>query len=91
MAIAERLAEVGEEIQRVENDLRKSRRLLPAFWGHLLPRNPTVIGERMGRMEQKIRDLEGRLRMLRNEQKDLIVQAVVTYGDCGDTVSPVLC
>lgn len=37
MAIAERLAKVGEEIQHVENDLRERRRLLTAFWRHLGP------------------------------------------------------
>lgn len=83
MAIAERLAQVGEEIQHVENDLRERRRLLTAFWRHLRPANPAVVGDRMRATEQRIRGLERRLQMLRNEQQELIVRAV-TRGHRGD-------
>lgn len=46
MAIAERLAQVGEEIQHVENNLRECRRLLTAFWRHLRPANPNGEGSK---------------------------------------------
>ncbi|KAJ8614001.1 hypothetical protein CKAN_02754100 [Cinnamomum micranthum f. kanehirae] len=75
MDIAERLAQVGEEIQHVENDLRDRRILLRAFWRHLRPVNPAVVGDRMRAMEQGIKGLERRLQMLRNEQQELLVQA----------------
>jgi len=52
MAIAERLAQVGEEIEQVENDLRDRRRLLRAFWRHLPPESPAVVGDRMRAAEQ---------------------------------------
>lgn len=35
MAMAQRLAQLGEEIERVENQLRERRRLLFAFWRYL--------------------------------------------------------
>jgi hypothetical protein len=57
MDIAERLAQVGEEIQHVENDLRDRRILLIAFWRHLRPVNPAVVGDRMRAMEQGIKGL----------------------------------
>jgi hypothetical protein len=75
MDIAERLAQVGEEIEHVENDLRDRRRLLTAFWRHLRPTNPAVVGDRMRAMEEGIKGLERRLQMLRNELQDLLVQA----------------
>ena len=83
MAIAERLAQVGEEIEQVENDLRDRRRLLRAFWRHLPPESPAVVGDRMREAEQGIRDLERRLQMLRNEQQSLIVRAII-LGDQRD-------
>jgi len=55
MAIPERLVQVGEEIERVENELRSRRRLLR---GHLRPANPAVIGDRMRAAEERIRGLE---------------------------------
>lgn len=54
MPILERLSQLGEEIELVERDLRNSRRLLTHFWGHLLPVNPAVVGERMRAVEQRI-------------------------------------
>ena len=83
MDIAERLAQVGEEIQHVENDLRDRRILLRAFWRHLPPESPAVVGDRMRAAEQGIRDLERRLQMLRNEQQSLIVRAII-LGDQRD-------
>ncbi|ERN19600.1 hypothetical protein AMTR_s00062p00116830 [Amborella trichopoda] len=44
MDIAERLAQVGEEIQHVENDLHDRRFLLRAFWIQLRLANPVVVG-----------------------------------------------
>lgn len=79
MAIPERLFQVGEEIERVENELRQRRGVLEAFWGHLLPRNPAGIGARMEAKNKKIADLEGRLKILRQRQQDLIVEAVEKY------------
>ncbi|MQL67745.1 hypothetical protein Taro_000010 [Colocasia esculenta] len=75
MDIAERLVQVGEEIQHVENDLCDRRRLLTAFWGHLRPVNPAVVGDRMRATNQRIKGLERRLQMLRNEWQVLIVRA----------------
>lgn len=69
MAIPERLVQVGEEIQRVENELRSRRRLLRGFLGHLRPANPAVIGDRMRAAEERIRGLERRLQMLLEEQQ----------------------
>ncbi|GMN25776.1 hypothetical protein TIFTF001_050389, partial [Ficus carica] len=46
LSFAERLAQVGEEIQHVENNLRECRRLLTAFWRHLRPANPTGEGSK---------------------------------------------
>ncbi|KAJ4947969.1 hypothetical protein NE237_026748 [Protea cynaroides] len=77
MDIAERLAQVGEEIQHVENDLRDRRFILTAFWRHLRPANPAVVGDRMRAMEQGIKGLERRVVVdqPRNEQQELLVQA----------------
>lgn len=83
-AIAERLFQVGEEIQHIENDLRHRRMLLRAFLGHLRPANPAIVGDRIRAANQKIMDLERRLQMLRDEQQSLIVQAVLL----GDQESP---
>lgn len=66
MAIAERLAQVGEEIQHVENDLRERRGLLTAFWRHLRPANPAAVGDRMRTTDQKRGGLDRRLQMMRN-------------------------
>lgn len=56
MDIAERVfpLDVGEEIEHVENDLRDRRRLWKAFWRHLRPTNPAVVGDRMRAMEEGI-------------------------------------
>lgn len=82
MAIAERLAQVGEEIQHVENNLRECQRLLTAFWRHLRPANPNGEGSKSA-TDQRIRGLERRLQMLRNEQQSLIVRAII-LGDRRD-------
>lgn len=79
MAIAERLFQIGAEIQGLENELRQRRRVLESFLGHLLPRNPAGIGARMEAINKKIADLEGRLKILRQRQQDLIVEAVEKY------------
>lgn len=84
MDIAERLAQVAQEIQHVENDLRDRRILNRAFWGHLRPVNPAVVGDRMRAMEQGIKGLERRLQMLRNEQQSPIVRAII-LGDRRDS------
>ncbi|KAK9082354.1 hypothetical protein Syun_031908 [Stephania yunnanensis] len=78
MAIAERLAQVGEEIQHVENNLRECQRLLTAFWRHLRPANPREGSK--SATDQRIRGLERRLQMLRNEQQSLIVRAIILAG-----------
>ncbi|KAF7128966.1 hypothetical protein RHSIM_Rhsim10G0009400 [Rhododendron simsii] len=44
---------------------------------HLRRANPAVVGDRMCAAEQRIRDLERRLQMLRNEQQWLIVRATI--------------
>lgn len=67
----------------MENELRSRRRLLRGFFGHLRPTNPAVIGDRMRAAEERIRGLERRLQMLRNEQQSLIVQAAL-LGDRRD-------
>lgn len=59
--MAQRLAQLGEEIERVENQLRERKRSLLAFWGSL-PKN-----------DSRIRDAELRLQMLRAEQHSLIL------------------
>ncbi|OMO57158.1 hypothetical protein COLO4_35489 [Corchorus olitorius] len=87
MAIAERLAQVGEEIKHVGNDLRERQRLLTVFWGHLRPVNPIVIGDRMRATDQRIRGLERTLQMLRNEQQALIVQAVMVTGETRSVIA----
>lgn len=48
----------------MENELRSKG----GFFGHLRPANPAVIGDRMRAAEERIRGLERRLQMLRNEQ-----------------------
>ncbi|ERM96855.1 hypothetical protein AMTR_s00510p00011440 [Amborella trichopoda] len=83
MDIPERLAQVGEEIQHVKNDLRDHRFLLRAFWIHLHPANPAVVEDRMRKTDQRIRGLERRLQMLRNEQQELIVRTII-LGDRRD-------
>lgn len=57
MAIAEWLTRVEEEIQRVENALRESRRLLRTFLETLRPANPAVVEDRMRAGDQRIRGL----------------------------------
>lgn len=77
MAIAERLAQVVNEIEHAENDLRERRRLLTAlFWRHLRPANPAVVETRIRATDQRTRDPESRLIMLRNQQEELIVWAL---------------
>lgn len=44
MDILERLAQVGEGIEQVENDLHKHRRLLTCFWRHLRLANHVCDG-----------------------------------------------
>lgn len=81
MDIAERLAQVGEEIQHVENDLCDRRRLLTAFWRHLRPVNPAVVGDRMRATDQRKRASRGGYKCC--EMNRIIVRAV-TLGDRGD-------
>ena len=47
------------------------------------PANPAVVGDRMRATDQRIRGLERRLQMLRNEQQSLIVRAII-LGDRRD-------
>jgi len=70
------LAQVVNEIQHVENELRQRLRLDALFWRHLLPANPAVVENRIRATDQRTRDLESRLIMLRNEQEELIVRAL---------------
>lgn len=66
MAMAQRLAQLGEEIERVENQLRERRRLLFAFWRYL-PK------------DQIIREAELRLQMLRAAQHSLILSLALWF------------
>ncbi|KAK5812178.1 hypothetical protein PVK06_027594 [Gossypium arboreum] len=84
IADAARLAQVVNEIQNVENELRQRRGTLTnLFWRHLLLANPTVVEDCICATEQRTRNLESRLRMLWAEQEYLIVRAV-NLGDRGD-------
>nr|KUM48088.1 hypothetical protein ABT39_MTgene5084 [Picea glauca]QHR87713.1 hypothetical protein Q903MT_gene1725 [Picea sitchensis] len=78
-----RLFHVGQEIPRVENDLRECRELLAAFWEHLPPVEEDVIIERMHTILHNISYLTNRKRALHEEQQALIIQAV-TFA-CGET------
>lgn len=70
--VLERMAEVGNEIEHVENDLRERRRLLTRlFWGHLRSASPAVVENRIRATDQRTRELEDRLRMLYQEQQVL--------------------
>ena len=66
MAMAQRLAQLGEEIECVKNQLRKRRRLLFAFWRYL-PK------------DQIIRETELRLQMLRAAQHWLILSLALWF------------
>lgn len=86
MAIAEWLTRVEEEIQRVENALRESRRRLlrTFFFETLRPANPAVVEDRMRAGDQRIRGFGRRLQMLRNAQQSLIVRLAIILGDRRD-------
>ena len=60
MAMAQRLAQLGEEIDRIEDQLHERQRMLFAFW------------RRLPAEDEKIREAELRLQMLRAEQHSLI-------------------
>ncbi|GMP84042.1 hypothetical protein CsSME_00037728 [Camellia sinensis var. sinensis] len=66
MAMAQRLAQLGEEIERVENQLRECQRLLFAFWQYL-PK------------DQIIREAELRLQMLRAALHSLILSLALWF------------
>lgn len=81
IADRERLAQVVNEIPRLENELLQRRRILTAFYcRNLLPEGPAVVENRIRATDQRTRYLESRLRMLRRERDNLIVEAVV-FGD----------
>jgi len=65
LEMALRLAQLGEEIERVENQLRERQRSLLAFWGSL-QKNDSII-----------REAELRLQMLRAEQHSLILSVAL--------------
>lgn len=67
------LFRVGQEIQRLEGDLRECRELLGEWWEHLPPVDPELIRERMLALQQDISSLEDRERALHEEQQDLII------------------
>ena len=72
MAMAQRLAQLGEEIERVKNQLGERRRLyerrrlLFTFW--------VTLPE-----DHIIREVEGRLQMLRAEQHSLILSLALWF------------
>lgn len=83
LAVSERLFQISQEIQEIENELGQRRFALRAFLRHLRPASPAVVGDRMRAANENIMRLETRLQMLRDEQRALIVQAV-TLGDRRD-------
>ena len=73
IADAVRLAQVVNEIQHVENELRQRRRILTDFiWRRRFPANPAAVENRIRATDPRTRVLESRLIMLREEQEDLI-------------------
>ncbi|PWA38336.1 hypothetical protein CTI12_AA582340 [Artemisia annua] len=85
IADAVRLAQVVNEIQHVENELRQRRRILTDFfWRRRFPANPAAVENRIRATDPRTRVLESRLIMLREEQEDLIVRAVTRRGHRGD-------
>lgn len=85
IADAVRLAEVVNEITRIENELRQRRETITAlFLRRRIPANATlaVVQNRVRAVDQRTRLLESRLGMLLEEREDLIVRAV-THGHPG--------
>ena len=66
MAMAQRLAQLGEEIERIENQLRERQRLLFAFW-------------KCQPKDQKIREAELQLQILQAEQHSLILSLALWF------------
>jgi hypothetical protein len=77
MDVSNRLFHVGQEIPRVENDLRECRERLAAFWEHLPSVAPDELRERMLTLQHNMGFLENRKKALHEEQQALIIRAVI--------------
>jgi hypothetical protein len=75
--IAERLYQINQEINNVENEKLEHENLLGLFWEHLPPLDPEDIGRAMQGIRDRISGLENRRRALLEEKQALIVEGVI--------------
>ena len=75
--IAERLSQINQEIQNVENEKLQDERLLGLFWEHPPALDPEVVGRAMQQIRDRISGLEDRRRALLEEKQALIVEGAI--------------
>ncbi|KAL4292924.1 uncharacterized protein DS421_18g609880 [Arachis hypogaea] len=74
-ATAERLYQMNQAIENVENAKREEQQTLALFWEHMPAIDPSLIRDRMLAIQNKIQALENRKRALILEREFLIVGA----------------
>ena len=73
----ERLSQINQEIQSVENEKLQHEHLLGLFWEHPPALDPEAVGRAMQRIRDRIRALEDRKRALLQEQQSLLVEGAI--------------
>ncbi|TYG94939.1 hypothetical protein ES288_A11G228000v1 [Gossypium darwinii] len=63
-ATAERLSQINQAIENVENAKREEQQTLALFWEHMPAIDPSLIRDRMLAIQNKIQALENRKRAL---------------------------
>ncbi|KAH7565460.1 hypothetical protein JRO89_XS09G0211700 [Xanthoceras sorbifolium] len=83
----ERLSQINQEIQRIDNEKQQREQTLAAFWEHLPPIDPKVVAKAMQELQDRIRALEDRKQALLQELQSLIATFKITFDAPSELVA----